>query len=128
MIQFRENQCFIGLLHQINALHLRVFCTKSVQSTFISHCPYNLRMQKPSQVFEQMQTIAVDMQNKIGEAIRNSPAKDIEKNVRAMMSQGFQRMDLVTREEFDIQSRVLAKTREKLEALEAKVAELEKKS
>jgi BMFP domain-containing protein YqiC len=45
-----------------------------------------------------------------------------------MMSQGFQRMDLVTREEFDIQSRVLAKTREKLEALEAKVAELEKKS
>ena len=128
MIQFRENQCFIGLLHQINALHLRVFCTKSVQSTFIPHCPYNLLMQKPSQVFEQMQTIAVDMQNKIGEAIRNSPAKDIEKNVRAMMSQGFQRMDLVTREEFDIQSRVLAKTREKLEALEAKVADLEKKS
>ena len=128
MIQFRENQCFIGLLHQINALHLRVFCTKSVQSTFIPHCPYNLLMQKPSQVFEQMQTIAVDMQNKIGEAIRNSPAKDIEKNVRAMMSQGFQRMDLVTREEFDIQSRVLAKTREKLEALEAKVTELEKKS
>ena len=128
MIQFRENQCFIGLLHQINALHLRVFCTKSVQSTFIPHCPYNLWMQKPSQVFEQMQTIAVDMQNKIGEAIRNSPAKDIEKNVRAMMSQGFQRMDLVTREEFDIQSRVLAKTREKLEALEAKVTELEKKS
>jgi len=128
MIQFRENQCFIGLLHQINALYLRVFCTKSVQSTFIPHYPYNLRMQKPSQVFEQMQTIAVDMQNKIGEAIRNSPAKDIEKNVRAMMSQGFQRMDLVTREEFDIQSRVLAKTREKLEALEAKVTELEKKS
>ena len=75
-----------------------------------------------------MQTIAVDMQNKIGEAIQNSPAKDIEKNVRAMMSQGFQRMDLVTREEFDIQSRVLAKTREKLEAIEAKVAEIEKKS
>jgi BMFP domain-containing protein YqiC len=85
-------------------------------------------MQKPSQVFEQMQNIAVDMQNKIGEAIRNSPAKDIEKNVRSMISQGFQRMDLVTREEFDIQSRVLAKTREKLEALEAKVTELEKKS
>jgi BMFP domain-containing protein YqiC len=95
---------------------------------FIPHCPYNLWMQKPSQIFEQMQTIAVDMQNKIGEAIRNSPAKDIEKNVRAMMNQGFQRMDLVTREEFDIQSRVLAKTREKLEALEAKVTELEKKS
>ena len=75
-----------------------------------------------------MQTIAVDMQSKISEAIRNSPAKDIEKNVRAMMNQGFQKMDLVTREEFDLQSRVLAKTREKLEALEAKVTALEKKS
>lgn len=85
-------------------------------------------MQKPSQLLEQMQTIAVDMQNKISEVIRNSPAKDIEKNVRAMMNQGFQRMDLVTREEFDIQSKVLAKTREKLEALEAKVAALEDKS
>ena len=68
------------------------------------------------------------MQSKICEAIRNSPAKDIEKNVRAMMNQGFQKMDLVTREEFDLQSRVLAKTREKLEALEEKVTALEKKS
>ena len=45
-----------------------------------------------------------------------------------MMNQGFQKMDLVTREEFDLQSRVLAKTREKLEALEEKVTALEKKS
>jgi len=44
------------------------------------------------------------------------------------MNQGFQKMDLVTREEFDLQSRVLAKTREKLEVLEAKVTALEKKS
>jgi ubiquinone biosynthesis accessory factor UbiK len=85
-------------------------------------------MQKPSQLFEQMQTIAMDMQNKIGEVIRNSPAKDIEKNVRAMMTQGFQKMDLVTHEEFEIQAKVLARTREKLEALEAKVAALENKS
>ncbi len=68
------------------------------------------------------------MQNKIGEAIRNSPARDIEKNVRTMMNHGFQKMDLVTREEFDLQARVLAKTREKLEALEEKVTALEKKS
>ncbi len=75
-----------------------------------------------------MQTIAMDMQNKIGEVIRNSPAKDIEKNVRAMMTQGFQKMDLVTHDEFEIQAKVLARTREKLEALEAKVAALEDKS
>ena len=42
------------------------------------------------------------------------------------MNQGFQKMDLVTREEFELQAKVLAKTREKLEALEAKVATLEK--
>ena len=53
-------------------------------------------------------------------------AKDLEKNVRTMMTQGFQKLDLVTRDEFDLQAKVLAKTREKLTALEAKVAEIEK--
>ena len=111
----------------MNASFKVILCTTFGHARSLGS-PYNSFMQKPSQLFEQMQTIAVDMQNKIGEVIRNSPAKDIEKNVRAMMTQGFQRMDLVTREEFDIQSKVLAKTREKLEALEAKVAALENKS
>ena len=66
-----------------------------------------------------------DLQTKIGQALENSPAKDIEKNVKAMLTQGFSKLDLVTREEFDIQTQVLAKTRAKLEALEARVAELE---
>lgn len=66
-----------------------------------------------------------DMQAKIQEVLENSPAKDIEKNVKAMMSQGFAKLDLVTREEFDIQSQVLAKTRAKLDALEARVQALE---
>ena len=83
-------------------------------------------MQKPGEILEQIQRIASDMQNKVGDAIRNSPAQEIEKNVRAMMNQGFQKMDLVTREEFELQSKVLSKTREKLEILEAKVAALEK--
>ena len=66
-----------------------------------------------------------DMQAKINKAIENSPAKDIEKNIKSMMTQGFSKLDLVTREEFDVQSQVLAKTRAKLELLEARVAELE---
>lgn len=66
-----------------------------------------------------------DLQAKISQAIENSPAKDVERNVKAMLTQGFSRLDLVTREEFDIQSQVLAKTRAKLDALEARVAELE---
>ena len=62
---------------------------------------------------------------KVSEILQNSPAKDIEKNVRVMLSGAFSRLDLVTREEFDIQQEVLQRTREKLTALETKVAELE---
>ncbi|PHS26333.1 MAG: hypothetical protein COA83_02960 [Methylophaga sp.] len=52
---------------------------------------------------------------------------DVEKNVRAAMSATFAKLDLVTREEFDVQTQVLHRTREKLEALEKRVAELEGK-
>jgi BMFP domain-containing protein YqiC len=72
-----------------------------------------------------MNNFFTDLQNKINQAIENSPAKDIEKNVKSMMTQGFSKLDLVTREEFDIQTQVLAKTRSKLETLELRVAELE---
>jgi BMFP domain-containing protein YqiC len=81
----------------------------------------------PQDIMQKMQTIANDMQNKVGDAIRQSPAKDMEKNVRSLMTQGFQKLDLVTREEFDLQTQVLAKTRTKLEELEAKVSALENK-
>lgn len=50
---------------------------------------------------------------------------DVEKNVRAALSSGFAKMELVTREEFDVQSAVLARTRAKVDALEKQVAELE---
>ncbi len=62
---------------------------------------------------------------RIGKAVESGPARDIEKNVRAVLQSGVARLDLVSREEFDTQARVLAKTREKLERLEARVAELE---
>ncbi len=64
---------------------------------------------------------------KIKEVAASSPARDIEKNLRAMLAAAFARLDLVTREEFDVQSEVLARTREKLAQLEAKLAELEKR-
>lgn len=50
---------------------------------------------------------------------------DLERNFRGLLDSAFERMDLVTREEFDVQRKVLERTREKLNALEAKVAELE---
>jgi BMFP domain-containing protein YqiC len=74
-----------------------------------------------------MNNIFNDLQSKINEALESSPAKDLEKNVKALMTQGFSKLDLVTREDYDIQTQVLAKTREKLEALEKRVAELEAK-
>ena len=62
---------------------------------------------------------------KVSAALDNSPAKDIEKNMRALLTQGFAKLDLVTREDFDIQAQVLLRAREQLTALEARVAELE---
>ena len=62
---------------------------------------------------------------KLGAIIAASPVADIEKNVRALLSTFFAKLDLVSREEFDIQAQVLQRTREKLEALEARVAKLE---
>lgn len=53
--------------------------------------------------------------------------KDVEKNIRAVMQSAFAKLDLVTREEFDAQAKVLAKTRRKLEKLEEHLAKLEEK-
>jgi len=54
-----------------------------------------------------------------------NPAKDLEKNFRGLLSSAFTRLDLVSREEYDVQVQVLARSREKLAALEKRVAELE---
>jgi BMFP domain-containing protein YqiC len=66
-----------------------------------------------------------DLNRRVKDLVNASPARDIEKNLRALMSSTFSRLDLVTREEFDVQQEVLKRTREKLEHMEAKVAELE---
>ena len=62
---------------------------------------------------------------RISDAIASSPARDIDKNVRALLNSTLGRLDLVTREEFDVQTQVLLRTREKLEAMTLRVAELE---
>ena len=65
---------------------------------------------------------------RLGAIIAASPIADIEKNARALLSSLFTKLDLVSREEFDIQAQVLLRTREKLKALEARVALLESRS
>lgn len=66
-----------------------------------------------------------DLSAKLSELVKNSPARDIEKNARALLMQGFAKLDLVTRDEFDIQAEMLARARQQLTALEARVAALE---
>jgi len=77
-------------------------------------------MKQPNDVFN-------DFQARISDLLKNSPAKDVERNVKAMLSQGFSKLDLVTREEFDTQTQVLVRTRARLEELERRVAEIEQK-
>jgi len=63
---------------------------------------------------------------RISELLAASPAKDIGKNSRALLSSFFSRLDLVTREEFDVQVTLLERARERLSQLEARIAELER--
>lgn len=67
-----------------------------------------------------------DLNQRLNAFLRSTPAADVQKNLKAMLTQSFARLDLVTREEFDIQTQVLARTREKLAALETRVAALER--
>ena len=69
-----------------------------------------------------------DLQKNMSELIAKSPAADIERNVKAMMAQAFSRMDLVTREEFDVQAQLLERALARIAALEARVQALEGQS
>ncbi|MDD2832601.1 MAG: accessory factor UbiK family protein [Methylotenera sp.] len=66
-----------------------------------------------------------EISNKIKELVKSSPLADLDKNMDALLRGAFTKMELVTREEFDVQTEVLKNTREKLTLLEAKLAELE---
>ena len=66
-----------------------------------------------------------DLSARISEFLAASPAKDVQKNVQALLSAAFAKLDLATRAELEIQAKVLARAREKLSELEARVAELE---
>ena len=66
-----------------------------------------------------------EFSNKIREIVKDSPLPDIEKNIDALLKSMFTKMELVTREEFDVQTEVLKRTRQKLEELEKKISEIE---
>ena len=72
------------------------------------------------------ENILHDIDRRIREVLAQSPAADLEKNLRALLSSALTKLDLVSREEFDIQRQVLVRTREKLALLETQVAALER--
>jgi ubiquinone biosynthesis accessory factor UbiK len=80
---------------------------------------YTHRMSNP--------TFIDDVAARIRALMEQGPAADFDKNVRALLTGFFNRLDLVTREEYDVQREVLLRTREKLAQLEAKVTELERR-
>ena len=60
-----------------------------------------------------------DMSSKLNEAVANSPAKDFEKNARALLAQGFSKLDLVTREEYEVLAQRVDKLEARIAAMEA---------
>jgi len=66
-----------------------------------------------------------ELSSKLRETLAKSPVGDLDKNIHALLQSAFTKLALVSREEFDVQTEVLRRTREKLEALEKKLAELE---
>ena len=74
---------------------------------------------------DSVESLASKLAEAVPEGLR-SMREDLESNFRAVLRSSLSTLDLVTREEFDVQEAVLAKTRDKLEALEARLQELEK--
>ena len=68
-----------------------------------------------------------DLSERINEALRNSPAQDIERNLRALLAGWFDRMDLVTRQDFEVQRKLLEAALEKLATLEQRLNDLERR-
>jgi len=66
-----------------------------------------------------------DLSNKINDIIKNSPLQDVENNINALIRGVFTKMELVSREEFDVQAESLRNAREQLANLEVKLSELE---
>jgi BMFP domain-containing protein YqiC len=67
-----------------------------------------------------------EINKKINDLLANTPAADVQKNLRALLQSTFAKLDLVTREEFDVQRAVLLRAREKITQLEARLAALER--
>jgi BMFP domain-containing protein YqiC len=70
-------------------------------------------------------TLFEGLNERIGEALRNSPVQDLERNLRELLAAWLDRLDLVLREDFEVQKKLLERAQAKLADLERRIAELE---
>ena len=97
-------------------------------ATFSENCDWSFRAASGINLFmnnESIENIASKLAEAVPEGLR-SVREDLESNFRAVLRASLAKLDLVTREEFEVQEAVLAKTRQKLEALEARLEDIEK--
>jgi len=86
--------------------------------------PASIRVHRYSKV-SSPRLLLDDIAATLSSLAASTPARDIERNAKALLGGAFARMDLVTREEFDVQRQLLVRARERIEQLEARIAELE---
>jgi len=99
------------------------WCASGARGTGAVH-PIGVNRIGPSRI-EMNERFLSELSARLAAFAAENPARELEKNFRGMLSAAFARMDLVTREDYDVQVQVLARAREKLAQLEARVAELE---
>jgi len=98
-------------------------CGSCAGSTMPVRCFVNPR---PASGIEMNEKLLSDLSERLAAMAGANPGQDLARNMRALLASALTRLDLVSREEFDVQAQVLARAREKLAALEARVAELER--
>lgn len=111
-------RCFkcTGMVHILLQFHMKRPAERVLDCTTFARTQVGKMID--TKVFE-------DFAQKVSGLIASSPAADIEKNVRSMMGSFFSKLDLVTREEFDTQANVLARTRQLVDQLTARLDEIE---
>lgn len=125
--QFRAPNSTLGTKMARHASGITLVPTPSANRPICAtRAPARLQTVSPRRGMTMLNTATLDeLAKKIGEAIAASPARDVERNIKALLQSSLQRFNLVPREEFELQAQVLRRTREKLEALETRVAQLE---
>src|SRR5512140_1488163 len=120
-----------GAVFQGGANRSQARCTRLVHSNRARHrsgaAPVDVNGSTASGI-EMNEKLLSELSSRLAEAAKGNPAKDLEKNFRGLLSSALTRLDLVSREEYDVQAEVLARTREKLAALEARLAAIEARS